>query len=227
MYLIYKITNKINNKMYIGQTTQLLERRWSAHCTKNIKKSAIGCAIKKYGRENFNIEIVETCASIEEINLKEAHYISTLNTLAPNGYNLVTGGKNKKVSEETRFKLSESHKGYIISEETKSKISKSLKGKKKPDGFGDKISSGRIGIKHHLYGKTGKDSKKSKPVICLNDGLKYESVTEAGKYYNINNSSICRVLLGKRYSIKKLFFEYCNDEEANEAARQFRKMRDL
>lgn len=63
---IYKITNKINGKVYIGQTIQSVKDRWHRHCGKKSIRSAemsmhIKRAILKYGKENFIIETIETC----------------------------------------------------------------------------------------------------------------------------------------------------------------------
>ena len=97
--LIYKITNKINNKIYIGQTVGLLRVRWSNHkkLSKHSdlgKKHYIHKAIQKYGIENFTIEEIDGANSLSELNYLEKHYICKFNSLAPNGYNLDRGGKN-------------------------------------------------------------------------------------------------------------------------------------
>jgi hypothetical protein len=68
-------------------------------------------AIKKYGKENFEISIVCECDSIEEMNLKEEIYIKLFNSMVPNGYNLISGGNNRLASEETKRKMSISQKG--------------------------------------------------------------------------------------------------------------------
>jgi group I intron endonuclease len=68
--------------------------------------------MKKHGPENFKIEVIESCSSREELNKKEAYYISSLNSMAPNGYNLRPGGNVRSgVSEETRKLLSEKLSG--------------------------------------------------------------------------------------------------------------------
>ena len=60
---IYKITNKINKKIYIGQTTRSIEERWKGHCKPSMTaRSLISRAIQKYGKENFIIEHVVTCS---------------------------------------------------------------------------------------------------------------------------------------------------------------------
>lgn len=82
---IYKITNLINGKIYIGQSVHI-ERRWQEHCQPSTK-SMISNAIKKYGKENFSFQIIEECP-IEKLNEKEAFYIKQFNSLSPNGYNI-------------------------------------------------------------------------------------------------------------------------------------------
>ena len=64
--IIYKITNIINNKVYIGQTVNTIKQRWNKHCHSNGCRSLYN-AILKYGKENFNIEIIETLP-IEELD---------------------------------------------------------------------------------------------------------------------------------------------------------------
>src|ERR1035437_5610059 len=98
--LIYKITNKINGKTYIGQTIRDFNERISEHkrCDKN------GCpmlykAIRKYGYENFKFEIICRASSLEELDRREEFCIRIFNTLVPNGYNLTSGGRNSKPSE--------------------------------------------------------------------------------------------------------------------------------
>lgn len=92
--VIYKITNLLNGKCYIGQTiakNPIL--RWRAHCSKKVN-SAIHLAIVKYGKNNFKFEIIEQNKTIEELNLLEQFYIKKYDTMSPNGYNLDIGGRN-------------------------------------------------------------------------------------------------------------------------------------
>lgn len=82
---IYKITNLINNKIYIGQSIHI-ERRWTEHCRPSAS-SLISNAIKKYGSNNFSFEIIEICNK-EILNEREAYWIQFYNSLKPNGYNI-------------------------------------------------------------------------------------------------------------------------------------------
>lgn len=91
--LIYKITNKVNNKSYIGQTRYTLEFRWRQHQHKK-DGSKFHNAIQKYGPENFNVEILEEC-NIDVLDSREVFYIAKYNTFNE-GYNLTIGGDGKR-----------------------------------------------------------------------------------------------------------------------------------
>jgi group I intron endonuclease len=91
---IYMITNKLTNKKYIGQTVQSISRRFNAHCVRNVK-SAIHLAIEKYGKDNFKIEEIVSCFSMDAMNDIEEELIKFHNTMTPNGYNLISGGRNR------------------------------------------------------------------------------------------------------------------------------------
>lgn len=181
--------------MYVGQTSQSLKRRWSRH--KSYSKR--GCpylsnAIKKYGEGSFLIEPLVFIETKKEADFYESKLIKFLDLKNPcKGYNLTNGGegtlgyirtsetlkrmsenhwtKFKKVSEESRLKMSESAKGNknwlgkkhtleskikmsksqkqrVVSEETKKKISSSSKGKVIPDIVRIKISNSLKGRKY-------------------------------------------------------------------------------
>lgn len=98
---IYKITNLINGKMYIGKSNNI-ERRKREH--KNMEgKSVIHDAIRKYGNENFSFEVVEECP-LEKLNEREIYWIKYFNTFLGEGYNCTPGGDGfihpVKVSDE-------------------------------------------------------------------------------------------------------------------------------
>ncbi len=96
MGYIYKITNKIDKKMYIGQTIQKNPLvRWKKHlydCERSRGCPILGNAIRKHGIDSFEFEVITECPD-EECNELEVKYISDLNTLSPNGYNAHPGGK--------------------------------------------------------------------------------------------------------------------------------------
>ena len=82
---IYKISNLINGKIYIGQSVHI-EKRWQQHCN-NTGRSLIAKAIQKYGKDSFSFQIIEECKE-EELNAKEEYYIRKYNSIVPNGYNI-------------------------------------------------------------------------------------------------------------------------------------------
>lgn len=91
MGLIYKYTNLINSKIYIGQTTTSLEERDKKHIYGN--NMYIDKAIKKYGRENFLLEVIEDNIPVEELNDKEIYYIKQFSSnVSGIGYNQTNGG---------------------------------------------------------------------------------------------------------------------------------------
>lgn len=132
--IIYKITNIINNKVYIGQTVYSLNKRWGLHVkmssleeTDPNTKSVLHRAIRKYGKDSFKSEILAHANSVEELNELEIFYINQLNTMVPNGYNLKEGGLSGKWSEEARKRISEVRKTNIENnEELKSRITSYL-----------------------------------------------------------------------------------------------------
>lgn len=110
--IIYKATNLINNKMYIGKTVQELWARKShhKHCAlKNKRDTIFYRAIKKHGWDNFAWEIIDTANTIEELDEKEKYWISFYGSHGINGYNATDGGEGTV--------------GYNFTDETKNKIS--------------------------------------------------------------------------------------------------------
>lgn len=85
---IYKITNTINGKVYIGLTTNSLKTRFKQHCDEARKGRSgrpICQAIKKYGRSAFAIEQLDTAKDLEELKALERHYIAEYDSLAEKG----------------------------------------------------------------------------------------------------------------------------------------------
>jgi len=94
---IYKITNKINNKFYIGKTKGSLSQRMACHksvSSRNNTNQIIHKAIRKYGWSNFKVEILkDNIKNLKILNKKEIFYIKLYNSTDPNvGYNLTSGG---------------------------------------------------------------------------------------------------------------------------------------
>ena len=130
---VYKITNTLNGKVYIGQTVDYRKRkvghfsylRRNAHRNSYLQKS-----FNKYGESSFKMEIIKECA-VDELDKLEIYYMRKYNSIDKTlGYNMVIGGNtNKSFPDYIRQKMSRSQKGRIISEEHRKRIGKWHKGK--------------------------------------------------------------------------------------------------
>ena len=130
---IYKITNKLSGKTYIGQSNDI-ERRFKEHKYK--KDIPVEIAIQKYGIENFIFEILEEC-SIDELDEKEKYYINLYNTYRGNGYNCNEGGGCSNYENNGRTKLT-NEDVYDIREA----YNKHLRRKDVYENYKDKIAFG-------------------------------------------------------------------------------------
>jgi len=148
-YKVYMITNLVNGKIYIGQTCRTIKDRWGNHIwtSQNTgSKSLLHKAIQKYGENDFNIEIIATCKTKEEINHKEIEMIQQYNSKSPNGYNLTDGGEGKHGIRWTEEQFKK-RKKYKATDETNAKISEALKGRPRPPEVIEKIRISNTGKK--------------------------------------------------------------------------------
>lgn len=130
--IIYKVTNLINGKIYIGLTKKKLEERMKDHI-KEVKakrrNNFFYNAVRKYGWSNFKIETIDKANNYNELKLKEIYWIAEYRKTHIL-YNMTDGGEgrsNYKASEETKSKMRESRKN--VSDETRRKMSEARKGK--------------------------------------------------------------------------------------------------
>ena len=196
---IYKITNLLNNKIYIGQTyskynqnTSQIYKRFNKHC-KDAEKvgmnvpGAIDKAIYKYGCNNFKVELVEECNSVKEVNIRERYWISKLNSTNRNiGYNLTKGGEGGDTySFLDMGKLND----------IKRKISKA---------------------------NTGKNNGNSSQVKALNietgDVYEFETLSRCLQFFNVHNKGIVteRCLHRQKYYFRRKWnFAFINNDFIN------------
>lgn len=133
IFSLYSITNIVNGKIYIGQTTnQNPIMRWKNHIAQAISdkklNTAIANAIRKYKDTNsLKFEIIAQCKSIEDLNYLEIELIKQYNSLVPIGYNISVGGKNQPLTQEVKDKISKSHFGIRPNEQTRLKMSEKAK----------------------------------------------------------------------------------------------------
>lgn len=179
-WLIYKHTNLINGKSYIGLTKQEPERRWQNGYGYSQTQPYFYNAIQKYGWDNFEHEILEeNLETFEQAAKRETYWIAFYHTWVNDpacmGYNLSSGGEGNPghtVSEETKLKLSKANSGKKHSETTKQKLSSKMSGEGNPF-FGKchtlesrkKISNSRLGKKLSSETKLKiSESNKGRPV---------------------------------------------------------------
>lgn len=111
---VYKITNKINGKIYIGQTIRSIRIRWNEHCKDKYHCKKLVKAISKYGKNNFKVDQIDKANSIEELNEKEIFWISVYKTTNRNiGYNIEIGGLNKLINDKKNL-IKRRHPSEVI-----------------------------------------------------------------------------------------------------------------
>ena len=143
--VIYVITNLLTGMKYVGQTTRSVKERFGEHMKSDF---LIGRAIRHYGVENFMVEVIEECATPEQLNERERFWIAFFNCMAPNGYNLTDGGKQGALpSAESRKKMSDAKTGVKRSPETVARMSESQKGKTLSPEHRAKLSEANRGRK--------------------------------------------------------------------------------
>ena len=174
-YIIYKITNIINSKEYIG-----------AHSTDNINDGYMGsgtlirAALLKYGRKNFNKEILHVFDNEKQMYDKEAELVTEEYCLKENTYNIKPGGKGGTAYEQTlehRRKNSLANKGKKRTEETKIAISRALKKyKRTPEHQANLNKAVSIAMKRKDVRSKLAGERSEKDKLSISNGVK--------KYYN-------------------------------------------
>ena len=142
--VIYTRTNKVNGKVYVGQTIRSEEVRWKQHVYYATKKGSsfpIHEAIRKYGVDSFIGKIVCECSTQGELDEKEKEFCDLLKAWSPTGYSLRAGQGRGTFSLESREKMSQAALGRIRSEEAKRKTSDSLMGHSVSEEARQKIGS--------------------------------------------------------------------------------------
>lgn len=164
--IIYKIRNKVSNKLYFGQTIKKsgFDGRYKHNISKYTHNQHLKSSIKKYGIDNFEIDKeFDVAYSKDELDRLEDIYIKIYDTTNKNcGYNKQYGGSNGKASEEAKAKMSLASKRENLLDETRQKMSESQKGRKHTEESKRKMSESRKGEKNPNYGKKASDETKIK-----------------------------------------------------------------
>lgn len=173
---IYKITNLLDGKCYIGQSKHI-EKRWKQHFQKGygaVHKSSFQQAIDQYGEKGFSFEVLEEC-NPSELEKRERHYI-----------------------EMFRPEYNSVFVGHEVGQKTRDKISKSLSGVKQPREVVEKRTASII-QRYKLRPREYFGGNKKKCAVLVDDGVtEFETMKELAQFLNVNVSSIRRAILGKR-----------------------------
>ena len=203
---IYKYTNKVNGKVYIGKTRTSLQRRAGRNGERYSQCTYFGNAIKKYGWDNFEPVILEDNLTPEEATIKEVEYIKEYDSTNPaKGYNLVDTVQSD-FSDKTIEKLSNRNKGKNnpmwgkhLSERHKDIIRECNRNRVFTDEMRANASRARKGVPN-LH--------RRKPVMCIETGKMYCSQEEAAKDIGGCGSQLGRCCNGKRKTYKGFHWKY-------------------
>lgn len=168
--IIYKALNKINNKVYIGQTVRSLEERMKGHKNASLdsdRKQYFYNAIRQHGWDNFEWSILKECSSIEELNESEKYFVKEFNSNNTDfGYNMTDGGDNGLHVQETKDIISEKLKKPKSKEHIESLKKEAQRRKEEGVGFfseearQNQIKNTPRGEEHPLFGTVRPDSVK-------------------------------------------------------------------
>lgn len=195
---IYKITNNLNNKSYIGQSIHI-EKRWEEHLYKSSKSSLIQYVIYKYGKENFTFEILEECEQ-SKLNEREQYWIKFYNSFE-NGYNLTLGGGGTiKYSSEAIYE------DYIKTQS----MNQTAK------NFSCHINTVRNVLKE--YGIEHFNYQKAKNIDCIDTKtLKiiktFYSIQEAADEMNVERNAIKMALEGIHKTSAGYYWKYSDENK--------------
>ena len=230
--IVYLITNKVNGKQYVGQTIRSLEERWKDHCRVR-DENYFHRAIRKYGPENFSLEIIDTAETDEELDEKEIFWIKELNTLFPNGYNLKEGGdvsmrgrlgiNNPKSRLLYQFRLDGSLvNGYYGAGDASRRtgygnnaIIRSLRHGFPLTGecvwmYADEFTVPRLAELIDNY-----RGKRWKSVVCIETGEVFNSMTEAARKYDTYPNSISACCAGRLKTTGGKHWRYFDRRDKN------------
>ena len=200
---VYLITNLINNKKYVGITKGTLERRFKRHISQSNKPSdkkgimVICLAIKKYGKKNFKIELIEELVNVTEkgLLLKESYYINKYNTFINDGcgYNMVKESDSKLIfSEATKKKISLARMGKWNGKDNP------FYGKHHTENTREKMKINHANFKGNKHPKADLTIRKFKNIETNEEfqGNRHQFIEK----YNLNKFSVKSLMWG-RYKI--------------------------
>lgn len=212
---IYKITNKINGKIYIGKTTYTVSHRWNQHVSaafsdneKNEYNFLLHKAIRKYGKDNFLIETLEEIKDESELSSLEMYWINYFNSCIleenSNGYNMTYGGEgSSKINKQKIFQLWDDGKGSLeISKQVGHSLSSIKKILETFKNYSKDVDFARNnGVTVYQYDENGK---------LINS---YPSISYAARQVNVDPSMISKCCYGHKQSTAGSFWSLKPDEK--------------
>ena len=179
-FTIYMHRNKINNKVYIGQTCQAPEKRWGKNGIGYNKSPKFWHAIQKYGWDNFEHIILFQNLTAEQADEIEQKLIVLYNANGENGYNIQSGGRCLTNAEKAQQNL---HDGLVKrwTLERKKEYSNKMKQyyKSLSDEERNELYNNRRGASHHA----------SKKVVCKETGDVFDSLSQAAVWAGLKETS--------------------------------------
>ena len=205
MYLIYKHTNMINGKIYIGKTNQEPEVRYGSNGNGYRACPHFYNAIKKYGWENFKHEILLDGLTEEEASEKEIEFISQYDSCNPDiGYNIRRGGDgfnsidSKKLwaNDDYRKRITEKNKAHWANPQYKEKASNLMRiAWKDPDKRKRRSHAAKERWADEEFHKKTRErvlEACKTSVQCVETEEVFDAIVDACKKYNIHHSNIIR-----------------------------------
>lgn len=236
MYQIYKYTNSVNGKVYIGQTSKTLEERALANGRNYRECRRFYDAIQEYSWSAFVPSVIEVVDTAEEANIKEQYYIAIYHSTDPEcGYNIAPGGLSHEMADESRAIISKKAK-----ERYKDPTANPMYGKKHSEKSLQLQRECKLGEKNPMYGTTWNESQRLrcgnrgkhlnltdeqraaqrarsrqvglttglKPVRCIEDETEFPTVTAAADAYGVNVATLSGHLHGRQKTCRSKHFEY-------------------
>lgn len=195
---IYKITNKVTGKVYIGKTKRCAYWRWVEHRVKAKKDNTyLARSLVKYGFDNFDFEVIDIAETEESLLVKEAFYIGYFNSKAPVGYNL-TGGFGAEASEPFKANMSVVVTSRVGYKKSKRLIHKTMTAEDR------EIMKMRLSAEATAR-QTGVPLTLNWRAVIRSDGELFPSVGHAARCLGSNERSVTRVLKATTHKTLKGF----------------------
>lgn len=216
MAFIYLIRNKINNKYYIGETIQDIKKRWKTHLQKSSFCTCLKRAFQKHGIKNFEFKIIIIVFDEDRFKF-ESEYIKKYNSIAPNGYNLSSGGASGfsgcNHSDITKDNISNSLRLYYSKEENIEKAKQATL-KKKHNKIYKKLLESEKWQKALKEKRIGGQQAISIIQYDLNRNIidKYYSIYRAAIFNKFNRDSIDKAIKIKKI-YRNFYWEIDNNQD--------------